>query len=257
ACIRRGAVRRCRRRAPADRRGHRLTDSAGDRRRRHLLHDADLRRQHRRIRPAAERSARCVPRRPERRLPRRVYGGRPDAGKDGGGNQGRVRRCGRRARRRLRAQANGHVAPARVPGGAGAPSGALRPRSPGPARSVRRHARRPRHCVTLRTRAGLAIATSLGAGYLPVAPGTFGSAVGLLLWLALPRVLWIQILAIVVVAVAGSWSGNVAESHFQKNDPSQVVVDEVAGMMVTLLLNPMMGPLWMVAAFVLFRAADI
>jgi phosphatidylglycerophosphatase A len=111
--------------------------------------------------------------------------------------------------------------------------------------------------VTLRTRAGLAIATSLGAGYLPVAPGTFGSAVGLLLWLALPHVLWIQILSIVVVAVAGSWSGNVAEEHFQKPDPSQVVVDEVAGMMVTLLLNPMMGPLWVVAAFVLFRAADI
>ena len=111
--------------------------------------------------------------------------------------------------------------------------------------------------MTLRTRAGLAIATSLGAGYLPVAPGTFGSAVGLLLWLALPHILWMQILAIVVVAVAGSWSGNVAEEHFSKHDPSQVVVDEVAGMMVTLVLNPTTGLLWMIAAFVLFRAADI
>jgi phosphatidylglycerophosphatase A len=111
--------------------------------------------------------------------------------------------------------------------------------------------------VTLRTRAGLAIATALGAGYLPKAPGTFGSAAGLLLWLALPDILWMQILAIVVVAVAGSWSGNVAEEHFRTHDPSQVVVDEVAGMMVTLLLIPMTGPLWMLAAFVLFRAADI
>jgi phosphatidylglycerophosphatase A len=34
-------------------------------------------------------------------------------------------------------------------------------------------------------------------------------------------------------------------------------VDEVAGMMVTLLLNPIAGPGWMLVAFVLFRAADI
>jgi phosphatidylglycerophosphatase A len=111
--------------------------------------------------------------------------------------------------------------------------------------------------VTLRTRAGLAIATALGAGYLPKAPGTFGSVVGVLLWLALPDVLWLQILAIVVISVAGSWSGNVAEAHFGKPDPSHVVVDEVAGMMVTLLLNPWAGWPWMVASFVLFRAADI
>jgi phosphatidylglycerophosphatase A len=111
--------------------------------------------------------------------------------------------------------------------------------------------------VSLRTRAGLAIATALGAGYLPKAPGTFGSAVGLLLWLALPKLLWIQLLAVVIVAVAGSWSGTVAEQHFKRSDPGEVVVDEVAGMMVTLLLNPQAGPLWMLTAFVLFRAADI
>lgn len=111
--------------------------------------------------------------------------------------------------------------------------------------------------MSLRTRAGLAIATALGAGYAPKAPGTFGSAVGLLLWIALPKILWIQLLAIVLVAVAGSWSGSVAEQHFNKRDPGEVVVDEVAGMMVTLMLNPIAGPLWMLVAFVLFRAADI
>jgi len=111
--------------------------------------------------------------------------------------------------------------------------------------------------VSLRTRAGLAIATALGVGYLPTAPGTFGSAVGLLLWIALPRVLWIQLLAIVLVAGVGSWSGTVAEQHFKTRDPGEVVVDEVAGMMVTLALNPVAGPLWMLVAFVLFRAADI
>ena len=111
--------------------------------------------------------------------------------------------------------------------------------------------------MILRTRAGLAVATALGAGYAPIAPGTFGSAVGLLLWIALPKILWMQLLALAVVAVVGSWSGTVAEEHFGRRDPGEVVVDEVAGMMVTLVLNPIAGPLWMLAAFVLFRAADI
>jgi phosphatidylglycerophosphatase A len=111
--------------------------------------------------------------------------------------------------------------------------------------------------VTVRTRAGLAIATALGAGYAPIAPGTVGSAAGLLVWIALPHVLWIQLVAILIAAIVGSWSGTVAEEHFQKRDPGQVVIDEVAGMMVTLLLNPLGGWGWMLVAFLLFRAADI
>jgi phosphatidylglycerophosphatase A len=111
--------------------------------------------------------------------------------------------------------------------------------------------------VTLRTRAGLVIATALGAGYAPIAPGTFGSAVGLLLWFALPGINWVQLLAIAVTSVVGSWSGFVAEEHFKRRDPGQVVVDEVAGMMVTLAFNPLPSLAWAAAAFVLFRAADI
>ena len=111
--------------------------------------------------------------------------------------------------------------------------------------------------MTAGTLAGLAIATALGAGYAPKAPGTAGSAVGLLLWLALPHVLWMQLLAVAIVSIAGIWSGSVAERHFGKSDPGQVVVDEVAGMMVTCILNPLPGPGSMLAAFVLFRAADI
>jgi phosphatidylglycerophosphatase A len=111
--------------------------------------------------------------------------------------------------------------------------------------------------VTLRTRAALVIATALGAGYAPLAPGTFGSAVGLLLWLVLPDVHWLQVLAIAAISVVGAWSGSVAEEHFHRRDPGQVVVDEVAGMMVTLAFNPLPSLAWAAAAFVLFRAADI
>ena len=111
--------------------------------------------------------------------------------------------------------------------------------------------------MTLRTRAGLAIATALGAGYAPIAPGTAGSAVGLLLWMVVHHSLWLQLAVIVVVTGVGVGSGSIADRHFRKRDPGQVVVDEVAGMMVTLVLNPVAGPGWMLAAFVLFRAADV
>ena len=102
----------------------------------------------------------------------------------------------------------------------------------------------------------LALATALGAGYAPIAPGTWGSAVGLLLWFALPSTPWIQALVIVAVVAAGVWSGGVAEGHFGRTDPGQVVIDEVAGMLVTLFLNPV-GWRGAVAGFFLFRAADI
>jgi phosphatidylglycerophosphatase A len=102
----------------------------------------------------------------------------------------------------------------------------------------------------------LACATALGVGYAPVAPGTFGSAVGLLIWYVLPASFLAQGAAIVAVVVIGSWSGTVAEQHFNRVDPGYVVIDEVAGMLVTLFLVPV-GWAGMVGAFLLFRLSDI
>jgi phosphatidylglycerophosphatase A len=102
----------------------------------------------------------------------------------------------------------------------------------------------------------LAVASVAGVGYAPVAPGTFGSAAGLLLWLALPASAAAQAAAIVVLFIIGSWSGSVAERHFGRTDPGQVVIDEVMGMLITLFLNPV-GWAGMVAAFLLFRMADV
>src|SRR5579862_8575184 len=101
----------------------------------------------------------------------------------------------------------------------------------------------------------LAIATALGVGYVPIAPGTFGSAAGLLLWWWLPSSTPVQAAAIVVLFVAGSWSGSVAERHFKRTDPGQVVVDEVMGMLITLFLNPV-GWLGAFVGFLFFRVAD-
>jgi len=102
----------------------------------------------------------------------------------------------------------------------------------------------------------LALATSAGVGYIPFAPGTFGSLVGLLLWWLVPSNVLFQLVLIAILFVAGSWSGSVAERHFGSTDPGPVVIDEVLGMLITLFLNPVN---WggAVLGFLLFRLSDI
>jgi phosphatidylglycerophosphatase A len=105
-------------------------------------------------------------------------------------------------------------------------------------------------------RLALAIATTLGVGYAPFAPGTFGSAAGLVLWWVLPHTAVVQAGAIALLFVVGSWSGSVAERHFERTDPGQVVVDEVMGMLITLFMIPV-GWKGALAGFFLFRIADV
>jgi phosphatidylglycerophosphatase A len=102
----------------------------------------------------------------------------------------------------------------------------------------------------------LALATAAGVGYVPVAPGTFGSLVGLLLWWLVPATVPVQLTLIAGLFVVGSWSGSVAERHFASTDPGPVVIDEVMGMLVTMFLNPFS---WSAAVlgFLLFRLSDI
>jgi phosphatidylglycerophosphatase A len=106
------------------------------------------------------------------------------------------------------------------------------------------------------TRLGLAVATVFGLGYAPVAPGTFGSAAGLLVWWLLPASDAAQGAAILVLLALGSWGGNIAEHHFGRTDPGQVVIDEVMGMLITLFLNPV-GWIGALGGFFLFRLFDV
>jgi len=91
---------------------------------------------------------------------------------------------------------------------------------------------------------------------VPVAPGTAGSVVGLLLWWILPAQPLVHAITIVVLFALGSWSGSVAERHFQRTDPGPVVLDEVMGMLITLFMVPV-GWKGALAAFVWFRLFDI
>src|SRR5215813_2263232 len=102
----------------------------------------------------------------------------------------------------------------------------------------------------------LALATSAGGGYIPFAPGTFGSLAGLLPWWVTPASTSFQLMLIAASFVVGSWSGSVAERHFASTDPGPVVIDEVLGMLVTLFMNPV-GWTGAILGFLLFRLSDI
>ena len=111
----------------------------------------------------------------------------------------------------------------------------------------------------------LFIATACGLGYIPIAPGTFGSLAGLALALSAYQVLTalgldiFQILVVsgtqldflliiqcgitVVLAVLGVWTATRASRYWQQKDPQRVVIDEVSGQHLALLLGSAL-PVW-------------
>ncbi len=106
-------------------------------------------------------------------------------------------------------------------------------------------------------RLGLLIATCGYIGYVPVAPGTFGSAAGLAVFYAVRATgsSAVEAAVMVLVFLVGIWSATEAE-HQLGLDPGPVVIDEVLGMLMTLAFLPV-TPLGAVVAFVLFRALDV
>ena len=127
----------------------------------------------------------------------------------------------------------------------------------------------------------LAVATC-GVGYLPIAPGTIGSLVGVALYLAVwgglygafernaargrLNLLYVftpqlaaMLLLIFIVSIVGIWAATRTEKRTQKKDPSIVVIDEVAGQMIALLSGPLWIHAWwsILSAFILFRLFDI
>ncbi len=94
-------------------------------------------------------------------------------------------------------------------------------------------------------------------GYLPLAPGTWGSLAGAAVWwFLLPAGPTLQITLLLIAIVAGTWAASVMINSTGQNDPAIVVVDEVAGMWVALLAAPK-EPIYFAAAFLLFRLFDI
>jgi phosphatidylglycerophosphatase A len=98
-----------------------------------------------------------------------------------------------------------------------------------------------------------------GLGYSPLAPGTVGALGALLPAILLIKLvgnadLWLLFL-VILVSVLGIIGSNIAEKEWGK-DPSKIVIDEAAGIWISLLFT---GTSWffIISAFVLFRFFDI
>jgi phosphatidylglycerophosphatase A len=106
-------------------------------------------------------------------------------------------------------------------------------------------------------RLAVLIASSGGLGYAPVAPGTVGSAVGVVIFLAMRAwpLAW-QCGLIGTVCVVGTWAAHVTAAHVERDDPSLVIIDEVAGQLVTLVATGV-GVTGAMVGFLLFRLLDI
>jgi phosphatidylglycerophosphatase A len=101
------------------------------------------------------------------------------------------------------------------------------------------------------------VATGLGSGFSPIAPGTAGSAVGLLLfWPMRAASPAVQLAAILVGFMVGVQAATMVARSLGRKDPGLVVWDEVVGMWVTMALLPF-TPLTAVAGFLLFRVMDV
>jgi phosphatidylglycerophosphatase A len=101
------------------------------------------------------------------------------------------------------------------------------------------------------------IASAGYVGFVPIAPGTFGSAAGLALYAGVRWTDSIIVEGVVVLAalVLGIWSADVVEKQMGK-DPGAVVIDEVLGMLVTLAFLDV-TPLGAAVGFFIFRALDV
>ena len=101
------------------------------------------------------------------------------------------------------------------------------------------------------------IATGAYTGYLPKAPGTWGSLLGVGIWLGLRRLELIPYLTCVaIIFLIGTICAGAAEKIVDRGDPGLVVIDEIAGQLIALAGAPY-HPVAALAGFLLFRLFDI
>jgi phosphatidylglycerophosphatase A len=122
--------------------------------------------------------------------------------------------------------------------------------------------------------------TTFGVGYLPYAPGTYGSAVGVGIYLIAAFIeekfsfsliakgfndiqitAWFHVFNLTIFllfCILSIWASGRATKLFQNKDPQKVVVDEVVGQLITFLFIPFATSWWIIlAGFLLFRLFDI
>jgi len=109
------------------------------------------------------------------------------------------------------------------------------------------------------------IATVAGVGFFPLAPGTAGSLVAAVAFLATQGLgLWVHLVLVLAVTTLGVWASGASEAVFGRSDDGRIVIDEVAGQWIALtpllVLPPIGGTSFfgaVVTGFVAFRLFDI
>lgn len=99
------------------------------------------------------------------------------------------------------------------------------------------------------------LGSGFGSGYFPIAPGTAGSIVGLLIFFLMPIGLHYWLIIICLFFILGVWAATQIERE-KGHDPGLVVVDEMVGQWIALLFIPV-TLFHYAAAFILFRFFDI
>lgn len=109
---------------------------------------------------------------------------------------------------------------------------------------------------SLSNRLVLTLSSAFGLGYLPKAPGTWGSLAALPIWWALRDTSWVVFAAVTIaLTVASIVIAHRAEAIYGGHDVQHIVIDEVVGMLITVVGVPFAWPEVLVG-FVLFRVLD-
>jgi phosphatidylglycerophosphatase A len=112
--------------------------------------------------------------------------------------------------------------------------------------------------LTLADRAAFVIGTWFGCGEVPLAPGTMGAigAIPVHLWLCHLGLGWHAAVILFITAI-GTWASERICVVLAMEDPQRVVVDEVAGVLISMAFVRDAGTVPVVCAFLLFRFFDI
>lgn len=101
------------------------------------------------------------------------------------------------------------------------------------------------------------LAQGFGAGRIPVAPGTFGTLVGIPIYIALSALApWLYAAGVTLLFALGVWLAELTGHDLGAHDHQSIVWDEIVGFLITMFLAPP-GWLWIAAGFILFRLFDI
>jgi len=106
-------------------------------------------------------------------------------------------------------------------------------------------------------RAVLFLATGFFVGTVPFAPGTFGSIIGLPVCFLISRLnIYLSVIWTLLFIIFAIWVAAAALKILKKEDPAEIVIDEIAGLIVTFVGLPFTLKT-AIAGFIIFRAFDI